>query len=122
MKSVKPWVTKYSWLILAMFALFLSGGDRPLEIAVWLAPMLLLRFFREVKLWKGIVFTLPLVTATTLLADWGMTPIPMPFLAILTVINSAIALIPYIADRLLSRSLPKSRRAAGKRRPPFPSP
>lgn len=108
MKHVKTFVSVYGWLILAMLFLFFSSGDRPLEIAVWLSPLLLLRFFREVKPWKGLVFTLPLMIAITLIADKGMTPIPFRTFIRITFILSAFALIPYIADRLLSRSLPKS--------------
>jgi apolipoprotein N-acyltransferase len=108
MKRVKTSVSKYGWLILAMLFLFFSGGDHPVEIAVWLSPLFLLRFFREVKLWRALLFALPCVVAVSLLADKGMMPFPMSIAIILTVINSAIALIPYLTDRLLSRSLPAS--------------
>lgn len=105
---MKAFLKVYAWLIFAMIALFLSGGDRPVEITVWLFPVLLLRFFREVKLWIGLIAALPLITAITLIADKGMTPIPMPYIVWLTLINSAIALIPYAADRLFTRSIQKS--------------
>ncbi|OGU55806.1 MAG: hypothetical protein A2V66_01330 [Ignavibacteria bacterium RBG_13_36_8] len=108
MKHAKAFVSVYGWLILAMLFLFLSGGDHPLEIAVWLSPLLLLRFFREVKLWKGVIFTLPLIVVVSLIADNGMTPIPMDIVIKLTIINSVILLIPYLADKLLTQSLPKS--------------
>lgn len=108
MKRNKTSVSQYGWLILALLFLFFSGGDRPVEIAVWLSPLLLLRFFREVKLWKALLFSLPCVAAVSLLADKGMMPFPMSVAVILTVINSAIALIPYLTDRLLGRSLPVS--------------
>jgi len=107
MKFIKIALTKYVWLILAMLSLFFASGDSPIEIAVWLSPLLLLRFFREVKLWKGFVFTLPLMVAISLIADKGMLPIPFNIVVRLTVINSVIALIPYVFDRLLNRSLPK---------------
>lgn len=108
MKRAKTFVSVYGWLILAMLFLFFSGGDRPVEIAVWLSPLLLLRFFREVKPWKALLFALPCVVAVSLLADKGMMPFPMSIAIVLAVINSAIALIPYLVDRLLSRSLPVS--------------
>lgn len=108
MKSAKTFASVYGWLILAMLFLFFSGGDRPLEIAVWLGPLLLLRFFREVKPWKGLLFALPCMAAVSLLADKGMMPFPISIAIVLTVINTAIALIPYLTDRLLSSSLPLS--------------
>ncbi len=108
MKRAKTFVSVYGWLILAMLSLFFSGGDHPVEIAVWLSPLLLLRFFREVKLWKALLFAWPCIVGISLLADKGMMPFPMSIAIVLTVINSAIALIPYLTDRLLSRSLPLS--------------
>jgi apolipoprotein N-acyltransferase len=108
MKRAKTLVSVYGLLALAMLFLFFSGGDRPVEIAVWLSPLLLLRFFREVKPWKALLFALPCMIAVSLLADKGMMPFPMSIAIVLTVINSAIALIPYLTDRLLNRSLPLS--------------
>lgn len=108
MKRIQTFVSVYGWLVLAMLFLYLAGGDRPVEIAVWLGPLFLLRFFREVKLWKAILITLPCMGAVTFFADKGMMPFPMTIAIVLTVINTAIALIPYLADRILNRSLPRS--------------
>ena len=108
MERIKVFFRVYGWLILALMFLYLSGGDRPVEAAVWLSPILLLRFFREVKWWKGLLFTLPPLVAIVIIANQGMTPIPMNFLIFLTVIRCAIALIPYLLDRLLNRVLPGS--------------
>lgn len=108
MKIIKTIISRYSWLVLAMISLFLAGGDHPVEIAVWLSPLLLLRFYHEVKLWKGFVFSMPLVVVISLIADKGMIPIPFNIIIRLTIITSVIALIPYVTDRLLIRSLPKS--------------
>lgn len=107
MKKFKTFIWKYGWLLLAMIALYFSNGDRPLEITVWLYPVFLLRFFRENKLWKAIIFSLPLIIFITIIADKGILPMPMNITIILTVITSIIALIPYVADRLFKRSLPK---------------
>ena len=106
MKQVKTMISVYGWLILAMLFLFLAGGDRPVEIAVWLSPIFLLRFFRETQWWKGVLISLPFIAAVTTLADKGMMPFPFSVAVILTVINSTLGLIPFITDRLLRRSLP----------------
>jgi apolipoprotein N-acyltransferase len=108
MKHILTFVSVYGWLIFAMVFLFLASGDRPVEIAVWLSPLLLLRFFHEVKLWLAILITLPCMTAIILLGDMGMMPFPMSIAIVLTIINSGIALIPYIMDRILRQSLPVS--------------
>ncbi|MBN1827535.1 MAG: hypothetical protein JW884_00090 [Deltaproteobacteria bacterium] len=108
MKHEKTSVSAYIWLIAAVVILFFAGGDRPLEIAVWLSPFLLLRFFREVKPWIALLFALPCVSAVTLLADRGMSPLPLSIFISVTVINSAIALIPYFLDGLLSRASPSA--------------
>ena len=107
MNPVKTSFSVYSWLILAMLSLFLAGGDRPVEIAVWFYPIFLLRFFRGVKWWKALIFSLPLMIIVSFVSNQGMTPIPFNILIMLTAINSVIALIPYIVDQLLYRSLPK---------------
>ncbi len=108
MKHGKTIISVYGWLIISMILLYLSGGDRPLEFAVWFSPIFLLRFFREVKLWKAVIITLPLMILVTFFADRGILPIPVIVIVILlTAINSATGLIPYCIDRLLNHSLPK---------------
>ncbi|MBN2416881.1 hypothetical protein JXO52_13620 [bacterium] len=97
-------------LVLALVCVYLKGGDQPLEAAVWIAPILLLRFFREVKWWVGLLVTLPLLTAVTMLADNGMTPIPVTIVIVLTLIRMLLGLIPYLLDRVLRESLPRSLR------------
>jgi hypothetical protein len=48
-KRFLPAASLFGWLALACLAMFLSGGDRPIELAVWLGPVFLLRFIREAK-------------------------------------------------------------------------
>lgn len=108
MKRTKTFLTSYGWLILALFFLFLAGGDQPVGLAIWLAPFFMLRFFHEVKLWKAALISLPTVAAVILIADHGMMPFPLSIAIILTAINTAIALVPYIIDRIVRQSLPLS--------------
>ncbi len=96
----------FGWFILACLLLLLSGGDRPVELAVWLGPAVLLRFVRRTKPWIGLPLALVCLAGTSLLADKGMLPMPPRTALIVTGIFSAYALLPYAADRIFAPSLP----------------
>jgi apolipoprotein N-acyltransferase len=102
---------KAGWLVLSLVFLFLSGGDQPVSIAVWLAPVFLLRFFRDSGAIRSFLVVLPCMVAVELLANRGMTPFPsFKILLLYTTIGVASSLIPYSIDTFLSRSLPSGLR------------
>ncbi len=96
----------FGWLFLACQLLLLSGGDLPVEPAVWLGPVVLLRFVRAIRPWIGLPLALVCLTVTSLTADRGMLPMPTRIAIIVTVISSAYAILPYAADRLFASFLP----------------
>lgn len=111
MKNKKDVLRKTGWLLLALVLLFLSGGDQPVWMAVWLAPVFILRFFRETGAIKAFLIALPFMVTVDLIADAGMTPFPtFKILLFYTSYGIAFSLLPYVFDCLLRRSLPNGLR------------
>lgn len=107
MKNKKDILRKTGWLLLALVLLFFSGGDRPVWVAVWLAPVFILRFFRETGALKAFFIALPFMVAVDMIADAGMTPFPsFKILLFYTSYGVVLGLLPYVFDGLLRRSLP----------------
>lgn len=94
-----------------LILLFFSGGDQPVWVAIWLAPMFILRFYRETGALKASLITLPFMVALELITDRGMTPFPsFKILLITTTYGVAISLLPYFLDHVMHRSLPSGLR------------
>jgi len=90
------------WLGLATILSFLAGGDTPVELAVWLSPVFLLRFFRMSKPLKGFLMAIPCLTLASVLSSKGMSLAPMSVFIVTRLIASIIDLLPFLLDRLLS--------------------
>ena len=117
MKNKKDVLRKTGWLFLGLVLLFFSGGDQPVWMAIWLAPIFILRFFRETGAFRAFLIALPFMVAVDLVADRGMTPFPtFKILLLYTSLGVASSLLPYFLDRILIRSIP-----AGLRTFLFPS-
>jgi len=111
MKNKKEVLLKTGWLLLGLVLLFFSGGDQPVGLAVWLAPVFILRFFRETSALKAFLIALPCMVAVELIANRGMTPFPsFKILLFYTTLGVAFSLFPYLLDRILNRSLPSGLR------------
>lgn len=102
---------KAGWLLSGLALLFFAGGDQPMGLAVWLAPVFFLRFFREMGAFKAFVLVLPLMTAVEMITDKGMTPFPTFKLFLFsTGLGIFFSLLPYLIYTLLKNSLPKALR------------
>jgi apolipoprotein N-acyltransferase len=107
MKNKKKFMTQAGWLLMGLAMLFLSGGDQPVWIAVWLAPAFLLRFFRDTHILKAVLILLPSWVIVDLLADRGMTPFPsFKILLYYTTVGIGFAFLPYLVDRIFRHWLP----------------
>ena len=107
MKNKKDLLLRAAWLLMGLTLLYFAGGDQPVGLAVWLAPVFILRFFREAGAFKAFLFVLPLVTAVELIADKGMTPFPsFKLLLFSTGLSVFFSLLPYMIHSLLKNSLP----------------
>jgi apolipoprotein N-acyltransferase len=96
------------WFFLALVFFFFAGGDKPIEIAVWVTPIFILRFFRDTKKYLGILLLLPFIAIVSLITQKGMIPLPANIFTKITILKSIILLLPYFIDRLLYGSLPKN--------------
>ena len=107
MKNKKKGFEKFIWLLLGLVMVFLSGGDQPVWIAVWLAPLFILRFFRDSNAIIAFLILLPGNVIVDLIADRGMTPFPsFKILLFYTTIGVAFCLLPYLIDRIFRHWLP----------------
>jgi apolipoprotein N-acyltransferase len=94
------------WLGGATLLTFLTGGDTPVELAVWLSPVFWLRFFWMSRPLKGFLFAFPCMFLAGFLSSMGMSPLPIPVFIFSTIIGAAILLLPYLLERLLATKLP----------------
>jgi apolipoprotein N-acyltransferase len=96
-----------SWLLLPCTALLLlfADGRNTIALAAWLAPALLLRFVRTRPAKIGLVVAYFMLIVPRAIALRGMIPIPGIFYYIFWVISAFSALLPYLADRLLTPHL-----------------
>jgi hypothetical protein len=74
------------WFFLALVFFFFAGGDKPIEIAVWITPIFILRFFRDTKKYLGILLLLPFITIVSLITQKGMIPLPANILTKVTIL------------------------------------
>lgn len=94
-----------AWLIAACALLLVADGRNTIALAAWLAPACLLQFVRRERAFPGLAIAYVVLVITRAIAFRGMVPIPGVFYYIFAVISGISALLPYIADRLLSRRL-----------------
>lgn len=95
---------------LSLLLYFLSGGDTPLGLTVWLWPVFLLRFFRESKKpFLTYLIAIPCMTMVSILSSGKMTPMPLVFTVIFTLISLIVSLVPYFIDALIYAKLKKFR-------------
>lgn len=106
MKEKSKTVQTIMWLVLAVILSFLADGDTPVEMAVWLSPVFLLRFFRMSKPLKGFLIAIPCLTLASVLSSRGMTLAPMSVFIVTRLIASVIDLLPFLLDRVLASKMP----------------
>ena len=106
MKNKKDLLLRAGWLLLGLALLYFAGGDQPVGLAVWLAPVFILRFFRDVGAFKAFLIVFPLMTAVELIADKGMMPFPtFKLLLFSTGLGIFFSLLPYLIHALFKNSL-----------------
>lgn len=90
------------WLAVAAVLLLFANGRDTIGAAAWLAPVVLLRFVRTQRAWRGL-----LGAGVVLLGTWafqfrGMVPLPGLWFWVVALVYALIALIPFIVDRLVA--------------------
>lgn len=95
------------WLLLALGCQYMARIDRPLDLAVWLTPVFLIRFFRDAGAIKAFLIAFGPLVAVNLMASRGIFPIPVFSIALgLQVFLTLMALVPFLVDGLAHRVLP----------------
>jgi apolipoprotein N-acyltransferase len=94
-----------SWLIAAILLFFFADGRHTIPLAMWLAPVCLLRFVRTQPRFRGLAIAYAVLVVMRGISYHGMIPIPGVFYYIFMVISGISAIMPYLADRLLAPRL-----------------
>lgn len=93
------------WLFFGVVLLIFNGGKWNIPLATVVAPIFLIRFFRQQKDWLKILGAIPIIGVSMILWLYQVVPLPpdVPlFVFILLVIYLTITtIIPYLIDRVL---------------------
>jgi apolipoprotein N-acyltransferase len=96
----------YLWLAIGTILSLFSSGKWTIPLAAWLVPVFMIRFMRTQKVFRGFILVWLGTYVPSVIAWWGMIPLPMPVgLVILAVSTLTILGISYLADRLLAPRL-----------------
>lgn len=94
--------TNFLWLGLALILLTFSNGRWIVPVAAWLAPLFLLRFFRQQKMVGAFVWSFLAVAIASYIHWKGLTPIPEPGFTIFIIFLSIFTLLPYLVDKWIA--------------------
>ncbi|MEP0131860.1 MAG: nitrilase-related carbon-nitrogen hydrolase [Eudoraea sp.] len=101
MKTLKRYLSNpYLVLFLGMFFMILGSAKWTVFIGPWLGLAFFLYFMRKVKLWKAIVFGFLGLYVSGFIGAYEVFPAPIPILAVIFLVISFQALLPYLVDRL----------------------
>lgn len=99
----KKELLKYSFLIIGLAGVTIYMGDWQVSIAAWIAPIFLLRYFRNSKL-IGFLIALIGFALVSIIAQNGILPTDETGPKVFTVIRFVIVFsIPFIFDRLIHK-------------------
>lgn len=93
------------WLAVATVLLYLAGGNHPIALAAWLAPVCLVRFVRMQPALRGIAVAYVVLAVTNGIVMRDMVPVPGVGYYIFVVISGVSAVLPNVVDRLLAPRL-----------------
>jgi apolipoprotein N-acyltransferase len=96
----------YLWLVIGTALGLLTYGAWLVPIVVWISPIFTLRFLRTQPVWRGFavawLFSFPMLVVLLR----SVVPMPGAGYFIFVGIAALMALLPYLADRLLAPRLP----------------
>ena len=93
-------------LLVAIFVFTLLSSPKWFVFpALWLLCFFGLRFFRNVKL-KGYLIGYLILSISSVIANWGVIPIPPAMMIPMLFIINIFALIPFLFDRWMYKKLP----------------
>lgn len=96
----------YLWLVLGTLLGLLTYGEWLIPVVVWLSPIFTLRFLRTQPTLRGFALAVAATIPMLHVLLNGVVPIPGIGFTIFVVIATVMAMLPYLADRLLVPRLP----------------
>ncbi len=103
--SASSKLRSWLWLLCAALLFLFADGRNTIALMAWFAPAVLLRFIRIQPAKIGLVAAYFTLIVSRPLAMRGMVPIPGIYYYLFLVISGFVALLPYIADRLIAPHL-----------------
>jgi apolipoprotein N-acyltransferase len=97
-----PWV----WLVLGAVCFTFIGWRFNVPFAAWLAPVFLIRFFRDQRRWYATLAAIPLLAAASFIQLNGAWDVALWMAYAFSVLRPAAFLVALYADRALYRRLP----------------
>ncbi len=98
----------WTWLTLGSICMVFVGWRFNVPLASWLAPLFLIRFFRDRQRWPSTLLAIPLLAAGAYIqmaGGWDLDAWMIPLFSLLRPVAFFIALY---ADRALHRRLPRA--------------
>ncbi len=99
-------VRSFLWLILGSFLLAFTGWRWNVPLAVWLAPVFLMRFVRTQERWRATMWAVPLMTLALFVNITGSWDFSLAAEIGIGLIRAAPFLLALALDRALARKLP----------------
>lgn len=91
----------YLWLALAAVLFLFAAGQWAIPLAVWLAPLFLLRFVRTQPLLPGLLIAWLVRSAIASVVQQGIIQYPGIVYYVIVVLLTGVTMLPYLADRLI---------------------
>ncbi len=102
-------MNNYIYLLIALILSLFAGGKWNIPLAAWVAPIFVLRFYRQSEKPGRDFFLLWLASALPLIISWnGATFFPLIGEIGFFIAVAPISLVPYVVDRLYHRRFPAS--------------
>lgn len=105
MSNNRPFRSAWLWLVIGTGMYLLGDGRWGIPLAVWLAPVFLLRFVRMQRPLSGYLLVTLVQAAAGFITLQGVIPAPAYFFYPIVVIVSFVISLPYLADRLIASRL-----------------
>ena len=93
------------WLVIAAILSLLSGGRWAIPLAVWFAPLFLLRFVRTRRPLAGFLLASLVRAVAAMVSLQGVIPAPSYIFYPLVSFLALVTTLPYLADRLITPRL-----------------
>ena len=103
-RGIRSWI----WLLAGSACFTFVGWKFNVPFAAWIAPIFLIRFFRDQKSWYPTLVSIPLLAAASFIQLKGGWDLDAWMVFAVSVLRPAAFLVALYTDRVLSRRLPRA--------------